>query len=94
METETPEAPAPDSDVALIEIRRCATCTECTELNNQLSAYNDNQQAYTLDFDGGSFNDMVEAAETCQVSIIHPGKPRNPMEANQSELIKRAPPFI
>ena len=94
VEAEAPEAPAPDPDVAWIETPRCTTCNECTELNNQLFAYNDNQQAYILDIDGGSFKDMVEAAETCQVSIIHPGKPRNPKEANLSELIKRAALFI
>jgi len=93
-ETAEPEAPAQDPDVAWIETPRCTTCNECTELNNQLFAYNDNQQAYILDIDAGSFKDMVEAAETCQVSIIHPGKPRNPKEANLSELIKRAAPFI
>ncbi|MDP6023855.1 MAG: hypothetical protein QGG19_21610 [Alphaproteobacteria bacterium] len=94
VEAEAPEAPAPDPDVAWIETPRCTTCNECTELNNQLFAYNDNQQAYILDIDGGSFKDMVEAAETCQVSIIHPGKPRNPKEANLSDLVKRAAPFI
>ncbi len=42
----------------------------------------------------GTFSKMVEAAETCQGSIIHPGKPRNPKEPNLDELIKRAEPFI
>jgi hypothetical protein len=93
VEAEAPEAPAQDPDVAWIETPRCTTCNECTELNNQLFAYNDNQQAYILDIDAGSFKDMVEAAETCQVSIIHPGKPRNLKEANLAELIKRAEPF-
>ena len=35
-----------------------------------------------------------EAAESCQVSIIHPGKPRNPNEPGLDELLKRAEPFI
>jgi len=35
----------------------------------------------------------VEAAESCQVSIIHPGKRRNPDEPNLEDLIARADPF-
>ena len=30
----------------------------------------------------------------CQVSIIHPGKPRNPNEPGLDELLKRAEPFL
>ena len=37
---------------------------------------------------------MVEAAENCQVSVIHPGKPRNPNEPGLDELLKRAEPFL
>jgi hypothetical protein len=36
---------------------------------------------------------MVDAAESCQVSIIHPGKPRNPDEPNLAELTERAEHF-
>ena len=92
-EAEEPEAPAANPDEASIETARCTTCNECTEINNRMFAYNDNQQAYILDPDGGSFSEMVVAAENCQVAIIHPGKPRNPKEANLDELIKRAEPF-
>jgi hypothetical protein len=92
-EAEEAEAPAANPDEAWIETPRCTTCNECTEINNQLFAYNENQQAYILDPDAGSFKEMVEATENCQVSIIHPGKPRNPKEANLDELIKRAEPF-
>jgi hypothetical protein len=35
----------------------------------------------------------VEAAEACQVAIIHPGKPRNPNEPGLEELMKRAAAF-
>jgi hypothetical protein len=37
---------------------------------------------------------LVEAAESCQVSIIHPGKPRNANEPGIAELLKRAEPFL
>ena len=36
---------------------------------------------------------MVEAAEACQVSIIHPGKPWNPNEPGLEELLQRAEAF-
>ena len=42
----------------------------------------------------GTYAQLVEAAENCQVSIIHPGKPRNPNEPGLDDLIKRAEPFM
>ena len=50
-------------------------------------------EAYIADPDAGTYRQLVEAAESCQVAIIHPGKPRNPNEPNLDELIKRAEPF-
>jgi hypothetical protein len=44
--------------------------------------------------DAGTYRQLVEAAESCQVSIIHPGKPRNPNEPGLDELLKRAEPFL
>jgi len=82
-----------ESDEPWIETSRCTTCNECTQINSRLFAYNDNMQAYILDPDGGSFHEIVEAAESCQVSIIHPGKPRNSNEPNLESLIARAEPF-
>lgn len=76
-----------------IDTLRCTTCNECTELNNRMFAYNENQQAYIKDASAGSFKDLVEAAEQCQVCIIHPGKPANPDEPNLAELIERAELF-
>ncbi|MBW6507792.1 MAG: ferredoxin, partial [Rhodobacteraceae bacterium] len=89
------EAPAavPPSDLPWIETARCTTCNECTQINAQLFAYNDNMQAYIANPDGGSFRQLVEAAEGCQVSIIHPGKPRNPDEPDLPALIERAKAF-
>jgi ferredoxin len=76
-----------------IETARCTTCNECTQINNKMFVYDDNKQAYIADPDAGTYRQMVEAAESCQVSIIHPGKPRNPSEPNLDELIARAEPF-
>jgi hypothetical protein len=57
-------------------------------------AYNDNKQAFIKDISAGTYRDLVEAAESCQVAIIHPGKPRNPNEPGLDELLERAKPFL
>ena len=76
-----------------IESARCTTCNECTQINDKMFAYDDNKQAHIVNPDAGTYRQLVEAAESCQVSIIHPGKPRNPNEPGLEELIKRAEPF-
>lgn len=89
-----PEAAAEaPSDDPYIETSRCTTCDECTQINARMFAYDDNKQAYIVDPGAGTYRELVEAAESCQVAIIHPGKPRNPNEPNLDELIKRAEPF-
>jgi len=82
------------SDEAYIETPRCTSCNECTNLNNRMFAYNENKQAYIANVEAGTYRELVEAAESCQVSIIHPGKPRNPNEPGLAELLKRAEPFL
>jgi hypothetical protein len=82
------------SDEPYIETARCTTCNECTEINGKLFAYNENKQAYIADATAGTFRQLVEAAEGCQVSIIHPGKPQNPKEPGLDDLIKRAAEFV
>ena len=82
------------SDDPYIETARCTSCNECTLLNNKMFAYDANKQASIVDPDAGTYRQLVEAAEGCQVSIIHPGKPRNPNEPGLDELIKRAEPFL
>jgi hypothetical protein len=82
------------SDAAYIETARCTSCDECTNLNNKMFAYDANKQAYIANPDAGTYLQLVEAAESCQVSIIHPGKPRNPNEPGLEELLKRAEPFL
>jgi len=101
----TPAAPAAASaaaepeperspDEAYIETSRCSTCNECTTINNKMFAYDGNKQAYIADVSAGTYAQLVEAAESCQVSIIHPGKPRNPKEPGLEELLIRAEPFL
>ncbi len=84
---------ASDGDAPWIETPRCTTCNECVQINKKMFAYNDNRQAYIADPDAGTYRQLVEAAESCQVSIIHPGKPRDPDEPNLTELLERAAPF-
>jgi hypothetical protein len=88
-------APATDvpSDDPYIETTRCTTCNECTTINNQMFAYNENQQAYIKNPDAGTYAELVEAAESCQMGIIHPGKPRNADEPGLDELTARAEAF-
>lgn len=79
---------------AYIETARCSTCNECTTINSKMFAYDGNKQAYIADINAGTYAQLVEAAESCQVSVIHPGKPRNPKEPGLEELLKRAEPFL
>jgi len=88
-----PVAEEINGDEPYIETPRCTTCNECTALNDRMFAYNENKQAYIADPDAGTFRQLVEAAETCQVAIIHPGKPRNPKEPGIEDLIRRAAEF-
>ena len=82
------------SDEPYIETPRCTSCNECTQINNKMFAYDANKQAFIADPDAGTYRQLVEAAESCQVAIIHPGKPRKPNEPELDELIKRAEPFL
>jgi hypothetical protein len=87
-------AEAPPSDEAWIETARCPSCNECQTINDKMFAYNENKQAYIKDINAGTYRQLVEAAEVCQVAIIHPGKPRNPNEPGLEELLQRAQPFL
>lgn len=82
------------SDDPYIETPRCSSCNECTLLNPKMFAYDGNKQAYIANPDAGTYRELVEAAESCQVSVIHPGKPRNPSEPGLDELLARAESFL
>jgi hypothetical protein len=93
----SPEAAASvaarDPDEPYIETPRCSTCNECIQINAKMFAYDGNQQARIVDASAGTYRQLVEAAESCQVAIIHPGKPKNPAEPGLEELLKRAEAF-
>ena len=87
--TAEPRAGAPSADEAWIETARCPSCNECQNINDKMFTYNENKQAYIKDINAGTYRQLVEAAEVCQVAIIHPGKPWNPNEPGLDELIAR-----
>jgi pyruvate-ferredoxin/flavodoxin oxidoreductase len=76
-----------------IESIRCTSCDECINLNNKMFGYNADGQAEIKDASAGTFRQLVEAAEKCAPSVIHPGDPLNPDEPGLEALIKRAEPF-
>jgi hypothetical protein len=85
--------PERSRDEPYVETARCSSCNECIQINDRMFAYNENKQAVIADLAAGSYRQLVEAAESCQLSIIHPGKPRDPSEPDLAELIERASPF-
>jgi hypothetical protein len=87
------EAPAHSPDEAWIETARCPSCNECQLINDRMFTYDERKQAYIKDITAGTYRQLVEAAESCQVAIIHPGKPRDPNEPGLAELLERAAPF-
>ncbi|MCU0767868.1 MAG: ferredoxin [Burkholderiaceae bacterium] len=93
-EEPAPAPAAPRSDEAWIETSRCSSCNECQNINDRLFGYNENKQAFIKDIRAGTYREMIEAAEACQVAIIHPGKPLNPNEPGLAELLERARPFL
>ena len=88
-----PTAPERNADEAWIDTARCPSCNECQAINDKMFTYNENKQAYIVDVKLGTYRQLVEAAEVCQVAIIHPGKPWNLNEPDLEALVVRAEPF-
>jgi len=86
-------APEHSRDEAWIETARCPSCNECQLINDRMFGYTPNKQAFIKDLTAGTYRQLVEAAESCQVAIIHPGKPRDEKEPGLEELLARAEPF-
>ena len=87
------EQPARSRDEAWIDTARCPSCNECQLINDRMFGYDAHKQAYIKDLKAGTYRQLVEAAESCQVAIIHPGAPRDPNEPGLQELLVRAEPF-
>ena len=86
--------PERNPDEPYIETARCSSCDERTHISSKMFAYNKDKQAYIVDPAAGTYRQLVEAAESCQVAVIHPGKPRDPTEPGLEELLVRAAPFL
>ena len=79
---------------AWIDSIECTSCDECIDLNPKIFAYDDKKKAYVKDPKGGTFKDIVRAAEKCTAKIIHPGHPKDPTAKGVAKLIKRAKKFM
>lgn len=80
-------------EAAWIDQKDCTACDECIKINPKIFEYDENKKAFVKDPKGGSFKDIVRAAEKCTGQCIHPGTPANPAEAGVDKLIKRAEKF-
>jgi pyruvate-ferredoxin/flavodoxin oxidoreductase len=76
-----------------IDSIRCTACDDCINLNPKMFAYNEDGLAYIKDASAGTFKELVQAAEKCAPSVIHPGDPLNPDEPGLDKLLKRAEKF-
>ncbi|MBA4177691.1 MAG: hypothetical protein C0505_14215 [Leptothrix sp. (in: Bacteria)] len=88
-----PPTPEHSRDEAWIDTARCPSCNECQLINDRMFGYDERKQAYIKDLGAGTYRQLVEAAESCQVAIIHPGKPRDENEPGLADLLVRAEPF-
>jgi pyruvate-ferredoxin/flavodoxin oxidoreductase len=79
-----------DYEPVWVETPECTACDECIEINPKIFAYNDEKKAEIVDPKGGSYKDIVKAAEKCTAGCIHPGTPWNPSEKDIEKLVKRA----
>ena len=89
-------ADSDDDDLKMdpwIDTPLCTSCNECTNINGQMFAYDENKQAYIADASAGTYKQLVQAAEKCPAAIIHPGDPRDPNEKDLEKWVARAEPF-
>lgn len=97
--TSEPEAAAEEPeeeegfDDPWVDTPLCTSCNDCVVINPRLFVYDDNKQVMIGDAQGGSFAELVKAAEACPAKCIHPGKPLDSSEANLPDLIQRAAAF-
>ncbi len=86
-------ATAGAAEEAWIDTALCTSCDECIRKAPGIFAYNENKQAFVKNPRGGSFRDLVAAAEVCTAKIIHPGTPWNQAESDLESLRERARAF-
>ena len=86
-------APAETAEEAWVDTAMCTSCDECTRKFPAIFAYNGDKQAFVKNSRGGSFHDLVLAAEACTAKIIHPGTPWDPSEPELAAWVERARKF-
>ena len=79
-----------DYEPVWVESPECTACDECTDLAPGIFKYNDQDQAEVINPQGGTYKDIVKAAEKCTAGCLHPGTPWNANEKDLEKLIKRA----
>ncbi|MET0085634.1 MAG: 2-oxoacid:acceptor oxidoreductase family protein [Sedimenticola sp.] len=79
-----------DYEPVWIETPECTACDECIEIAPKVFQYNDDKMAVVVDPKGGTFKDIVKAAEKCTAGCLHPGTPWNANEKDLEKLLKRA----
>ena len=73
-----------------IDSAQCTSCDECIGINSKIFAYDERKHAYVKNPKGGSYKDLVRAAEKCTAQVIHPGTPFDSKEKDLDKLIQRA----
>ncbi|MCW8908208.1 MAG: ferredoxin, partial [Sedimenticola sp.] len=86
----SPAAEAADYEPVWIETPECTACDECTDIAPGIFKYNEDKLAVVVDPKGGTYKDIVKAAEKCTAGCLHPGTPWNPNEKDLEKLVKRA----
>ena len=85
-----PTAQAAEHEPVWIETPECTACDECTDIAPGIFQYNEEKLAVVVDPKGGTYKDIVKAAEKCTAGCLHPGTPWNPNEKDLDKLVKRA----
>jgi ferredoxin len=82
--------PSVIKEEAWVETEDCTSCKDCVDALPAVFKYNDDRQAYVHNPKGGTFAEIVKAAEKCPARCIHPGLPQNKEEASLDKWVKRA----
>ena len=76
-----------------LETEECTSCDECVKINPKIFEYNADKKAYIKDPNGGSYQDLVKAAEKCTAQVIHPGLPNDRSAKDIDKWIARGEMF-